>query len=336
MSKIDKIWMVRAGEQGYLFDDFIAKSIIAVGWNEIGDLTHLRKNSDELKDRLKEAYPEARAGQIDNYAGQINRFRFEINKDELVITYNPSTRTYRMGRVLSDYQYVTDKLNFYHVREVAWEQTVQRDRLSTGTRNSLGSTLTIFKLTGEVVNDLLKPDNVEPIFQQPLPEIESQAEELDALKDDIEAKAREFIKDKLLALEWDKMQDFVAGLLRAMGYRSFVSPKGMDRGRDITASTDGLGLEDPKIVVEVKHRKNQQMSSQDLRSFIGGLRPGEKGIYVSTGGFTKDAKYEADRSDKPLTIVDSDRLVTLIIDYYDKFDVETRLLVPLKKLYWPL
>ena len=33
------MWMFRAGEGGYLFDEFRKDSIVAVGWNEIGDLT---------------------------------------------------------------------------------------------------------------------------------------------------------------------------------------------------------------------------------------------------------------------------------------------------------
>ena len=235
---------------------------------------------------------------------------------------------HEIGEVVSDYQYLEGRLYFNHLREVQWLKVLQRDSLKTATKNSLGSTLTIFKLSGDAASDLLQ-DSAKP--EVPLPNNEPQLDaELDAIKDDIEAKAREFIKDKILALQWDQMQDLVAGLLRAMGYRSFVSPKGMDRGRDIVASTDGLGLEDPKVVVEVKHRKGQ-MNSENLRSFIGGLRPSERGVYVSTGGFTKDAKYEAERSDKPLTIVDSDRLVTLLMDYYDKFDVDTRLLIPLKR-----
>jgi restriction system protein len=38
------------------------------------------------------------------------------------------------------------------------------------------------------------------------------------------------------------MQELVAGVLRGMGYKTIVSAKGPDRGRDILASPDGLGL----------------------------------------------------------------------------------------------
>lgn len=77
------------------------------------------------------------------------------------------------------------------------------------------------------------------------------------------------------------------------------------------------------------------MGTKEIKSFIAGLRQGDKGLYVSTGGFSKDAKTEAERSNIPVTLIDLDMLVKLIIQYYDKFDVETKTLIPLTKIYWP-
>jgi predicted Mrr-cat superfamily restriction endonuclease len=53
------------------------------------------------------------------------------------------------------------------------------------------------------------------------------------------------------------------------------------------------------------------------------------------GGFTKEAKYEAERMDVPLTLIDLDELVDLVIQDYDNFDAETKVLIPLTKIYWP-
>lgn len=133
-----------------------------------------------------------------------------------------------------------------------------------------------------------------------------------------------------------EMQDLVAGLLHAMGYKTIVSPRGADRGRDIMASPDGLGLEDPVILVEVKHRPNTSMGSQAIRSFKGALKKTNRGIYFSTGGFTTDAKYEAERSEIPIILMDLDILVKFIIQYYDNFDNDARSLIPLTKIYWPI
>jgi restriction system protein len=84
--------------------------------------------------------------------------------------------------------------------------------------------------------------------------MEEEKEEVQQLGDEIIDRSREFLKDRIQKLTWEEMQELVAGLLRAMGYRTRVSDPGPDRGRDVIASPDGLGLEDPRIHVEVKHR----------------------------------------------------------------------------------
>jgi len=56
---------------------------------------------------------------------------------------------------------------------------------------------------------------------------------------------------------------------------------------------------------------------------------------MSTGGFTKDAHYEAERSSIPLTLMDLDELTAAITDHYEKMDPEARALLPLTRIYWP-
>lgn len=150
----------------------------------------------------------------------------------------------------------------------------------------------------------------------------------------MESLSIERIKDIVNDLGWDQMEELVAGILRAMGYKTQVSPAGPDRGKDIVASPDGFGFENPRIVVEVKHRKGQ-MGADHIRSFLGGRHKDDRGLYVSTGGFSKDAHYEADRANVPLTLWTLDNLVRTLVDHYDSTDTETKRLVPLKRLYIP-
>jgi restriction system protein len=77
------------------------------------------------------------------------------------------------------------------------------------------------------------------------------------------------------------------------------------------------------------------MSSSDIRSLTAGRHKDDKCLYVSTGGFTKDALFEADRSANPVTLIDIDELVDLVIDNYEEMDTATRTLLPLTKIYWP-
>lgn len=324
------MWMIRAGENAFLIDDFINRSIVSLGWNEVGDIQKY-KTREELKDQIEKCYPEYKKGKINITAAQLYRFTFELKKGDYVVTYNPTERIYHIGEIKSEYEY-TNISNYPHCNaiKVNWIKERNRDVLSSSARNSLGAIMSLFEITNSTYDELLA-DQI-----QSKPESEAEAnEEYDTIKDNVIGQAHEFIKDKLLALDWEEMQELVAGILRAMGYKTRVSPKGPDRGRDVIASPDGLGLEEPRIIVEVKHRTSS-MGSNEIRSFTGGLRQRDRGLYVSTGGFSKEAKYEAERSNIPITLIDSDELVRLITQYYDAFDSDTKALIPLKKIYWPL
>jgi restriction system protein len=120
-----------------------------------------------------------------------------------------------------------------------------------------------------------------------------------------------------------------------MGYKTRISPSGPDRGKDIVASPDGFGFESPRIIVEAKHRTGSVMGSQEIRSFLGGRHKDDKGLYVSTGGFSKDARYEAERASIPLTLMDMDDLVTALLEHYERMDADTQRLIPLRRMYWP-
>jgi restriction system protein len=327
----DQLWMVRAGEKAYLVEEFLKKNIVSIGWNATGDLSNV-DNLEKLKDIIRKNYSEYKNGQIISSAGQIYRFLTDFKIGHCVLTYNPSERTYSIGKIASDYKFDEESCEYYHTRDVQWIGKVHRDDLSTSTKNILGATLTIFDIPKQAREELFSVLDGEP--SKTIEEV-SEQESLEIIKEDFIAKSHEFIKDKALSLDWEEMQELVAGILRAMGYKTRISPKGSDRGKDIVASPDGLGLENPKIVVEVKHRQGS-IGSQEVRSFLGGLRASDKGLYVSTGGFSKDAKYEAERANIPITLVDSDILVELIVQYYDGFDNETKTLVPLKKIYWPI
>jgi restriction system protein len=328
----NNMWLVRAGEKGYMFEEFIKNNVVAIGWTELGDLSRIN-SLKEIKELLKSQYPEYKEGTVNINAGQIFRFRVSFKKGEQVITYNPETRTYHIGKIISDYEYSETLLeHMKHIRKVEWTGSISRDELSPGARNTLGSIMTIIEIPVEVqkeINALLKKDG------QAEGKDEDTKEEFDVIIEDVIAKANEFVKDRIQSLDWEEMQELVAGILRGMGYKTRVSPKGPDRGRDILASPDGLGLEEPRIIVEVKHRTGQ-IGSTEIRSFVGGLRSRDKGVYVSTGGFTKEAKYEAERSNVPISIIDLDGLVELLIQYYDNFDAETKSLIPLRKIYWPV
>lgn len=329
-------WMVRAAEGGRLADDFRERGVVAIGWTDLGDLNQY-PDKERIKSAVDSAYPDWPEGKKQTSASQLERFRREPRIGDRVVTYDSSRRLYHIGTIESDYLYQPDVVPpFENIRRVTWDGEVRRDDLSVGTRNRLGSTLTLFRIPDPAAAELeivLSGKGVDvPAGREDEEQQESEFDVLQRYKEE----AEEFIKDRVSRLAPEEMEELVAGLLRAMGYRTRVSPIGPDRGVDIMASPDGFGFESPRIMVEVKHRPNTAMGSQQLRAFLGGRHDGDKGLYVSTGGFTKDARYEAERAKIPLKLMDLGELVEALMEHYDNADAKTRTLLPLSKLYWPI
>jgi restriction system protein len=328
---------VRAGEAGFRFEDFKAGGYVSIGWSEMGDLGHL-KTREDFANSVAQTYPTMRKAQAAASTGQPYRFVREIKVGDAVITYDRSERIYLVGKVTSEYDYsVKISPEQPNIRRINWRGQVDRDKLSVTARNSLGTIATLFQLPSEVASEIERLVASERLSDSTVTEVLVATEINEQVSDlyrDVQGKGFEFIKDKVNQLDWEEMQELVAGLLRAMGYKTRISPSGSDRGKDIVASPDGLGFEDPRIVVEVKHR-NSTMGSQDIRSFLGGRHENDKGLYVSTGGFTKDARYEAERGRIPVTLMDLDDLVKSLLEHYEKLDTDMQRLIPLRKVYWP-
>ena len=260
-------WMVRAGPGADLIEEF-ARGFIAIGWHELGDLSTVT-SQEEIRERYNSAYPDEKSGKVGNAVAMIYKFRCKLEVDQKVVTYDSQSREYLIGSLSSDYYYDTDEIPDYpHLRRVDWQSVhVSRDLLSTSSKNTLGGIATLFSVNEEVSLDLLshldKPSTPES------PEVDDNG--LDQIREDTVARTHELIKDKLLRLAADDMEQLAAAILRAMGYKTRVMPKGPDRGVDVHASPDGLGLEEPRIKVQVKHRSGTSIGSEDIRCFLGGL-----------------------------------------------------------------
>lgn len=130
-------------------------------------------------------------------------------------------------------------------------------------------------------------------------------------------------------------QALVADLLRGMGYHvSWEAPRGKDGGIDIIAYIDPLGAQTPRFKVQVKQRADR-VDTDELRSFIAIVNDDEVGLYVSAGGFTRDAEAFARQNTRcKITLVDLARFVALWIKYYDKLPDTARRRLPLTPIHF--
>lgn len=63
-------WLIRAGEDGELVDDWLRKVIITIGW-DVGDLTNKDPGWDETKAEIIDSYSPNDPGQV---TGRVRRF----------------------------------------------------------------------------------------------------------------------------------------------------------------------------------------------------------------------------------------------------------------------
>ncbi len=157
------MWMVRAGENAFLIDDFKKQNIIAIGWN-LEDLSG--KNPYEIKELMNKRYPEANKTSIGQNSGQVIKFVCDFKIGDYVISYNPQTRRYLIGKIASDYYY-SNKLSerhntgetYCHFRDVEWVGETKRDDLTKNSLKPLKSIMTLFNINDAAKNEILTKMN---------------------------------------------------------------------------------------------------------------------------------------------------------------------------------
>lgn len=147
------MWMVRAGSNSFLIDDFKQNNLVAIGWN-LGDLTN--KSADEIYELFRKKYRNTRS------AMQVIRFVHDIKIGDYVVTYDRENRTYLLGKITSDY-YHSDKItkvddandNYWDIHDVKWLCELPKDSFKKSTQGTLGTQTTVFHINDDAKYDIL-------------------------------------------------------------------------------------------------------------------------------------------------------------------------------------
>ncbi|WP_407391481.1 AAA family ATPase [Methanobrevibacter sp.] len=147
------MWMVRAGKNAILIDEFEKLNIVAIGW-ELGDLTN--KTPDEIKKLVYEKYPNESNHTKGKYAANIIKFCHQIKEGDYVLSNNSWNHHYLFGKIVSNY-YKSSLINdeYSDVRDVEWLCKIPKDNLEKSTQNTLGALMTVFKIEGDAKEDIL-------------------------------------------------------------------------------------------------------------------------------------------------------------------------------------
>ena len=316
-----KVWGIHATDD----DLFLQQNRIAIGWREIGDLTKLPDNRDAIKAKYAEVFPNEKKGAIPVATGMLYRFCYEVQIGDYVVFPSKSDRMVNIGRITGNYEYV-DNEHYPHVHSVKWLKHIPRTSFSQGALYEIGAIMTFFSIKNYADEFLSALTGHPPVIEGggDDPPVMTPDSILDTTRDYI-------LKELSRNLKGYALEDFVANLLQAMGYRTAVSPQGGDSGIDITAYKDELP---PRILVQVKS-VDGDIKEQTIMALKGAMMPGDYGLFVTLSNYTKNAKKYLD-ANPIIRGIDGNDLVELILKYYEALDDKYQRIIPLKKVYVPV
>src|SRR5690242_16865739 len=112
------VWLVRAGKYGEQEPTALEKGVVAIGWNELPDLSPV-PNRESLADLYRRFHPDASSGHVANHVGQVWSFRSRIEPGDLAVLPLKTRAAIAIGKVAGPYQYTTDLGEAVrHVRKV--------------------------------------------------------------------------------------------------------------------------------------------------------------------------------------------------------------------------
>lgn len=128
------------------------------------------------------------------------------------------------------------------------------------------------------------------------------------------------ILDHILDCHPSFFEQLVVNLLLEMGYGSdelsgHVLGKSHDGGIDGVIYEDKLGLS--KIYIQAKRNDSSNTIGRPLlQAFVGAMQDVQKGVFITTSTFTKEARnYAEKQQQKSLKLIDGDLLAELMIKY---------------------
>lgn len=308
---------------------FLTDNKIAIGWHVFGNLSQVEATRTAFKERYIEAYPDAKKGSVPTSSGMLFRFMHEAQIGDYVIFPSKSDRKINIGVIESDYHYAPSAGEYVQQRDVKWLRHLPRTFFSQGALYEIGSAMSFFAVKNYADEFLSALDKD---FNNHVSETNEEDESVAATADDIIESTRDFILKELSKnLKGYDLEEFVADLLRAMGYRTTVSPHGGDSGIDITAYKDELP---PRIVVQVKSQ-DSDIKETTIQSLKGAMREGDYGLFVTLSNYTKNAQKYLDNT-PIIRGINGTELVDLILKYYEDLSEKYRKMIPLKMVYIPV
>ena len=268
-------WLYAPGRQASKWDEFSAVGIMAIGWDDLGDLSKY-SNRDEIRQALD---TEDTGSSLKNSVLALWQFQNEMEIGDVVYVKSGRRTILGRGEVTSEARYDHDRTEYRHVRSVTWTHQGQWELTRDAPLKTLTDITTQNDFVGELKSLVLEEDEEElsPPTAELLPY------DRDAFLNDVFLPEERY--SRLRSLLMRKKNVILAG------------PPGV--GKTFAAKRlafSVIGVQDPTRVQIVQF--HQSYSYED---FLMGYRPTESGGFTLAEGpfyrFCEEAR--ADDPDRP-------------------------------------
>src|SRR5690625_2711321 len=114
-----KYWLYSPGSQAAMWDEFYDQGIMAIGWDELGDLRQYNSKK-EIAEKLQKVFDTESSKSNDAAANW--EFYKEISKGDVIIAKKNRSDYIGYGIVTSDYFYDEERSHFKKCRNVDWNK----------------------------------------------------------------------------------------------------------------------------------------------------------------------------------------------------------------------
>ncbi|OLT28359.1 hypothetical protein BJF79_11045 [Actinomadura sp. CNU-125] len=341
-----KAWVVRAGRYGERDQWALEHGWSGGGWHELPDLTGCTTRGDVAK-VVTETLGPASDGRLNNFIGQLWALRGRIQVGDLLIMPLKTTKQIAFGRVTGGYTYRADEPepSKRHVLKVDWQRTdLPRTAVKQDLLFSLGSSLTVFapsKNNAVARLERLAAAGVDPgnaALIGPSAGTAEAGEDTDVdqpeLATDIEQAALDQITARIAEeFSGHELATLVAAVLSAEGFYCDQSPPGPDGGIDITAGRGPLGLDSPRLLVQVK--SGGQIGAPVVTQLHGVMTThgAEQGLLVTWDGLTRPARESLRNQALRVRVWQAADVVNEVLRTYDRLPEDIRARLPLRRVW---
>lgn len=317
------------------------------GFSEVPNLS-AAADRDDVVSMVANAYPTAKEGTIKNFTAQLWALRDRMNIDDLVVMPLKGAPQIAIGRINGHYTYLdNDDLERRHVRPVEWlVDDVPRIAIKQDLLHSLGAFTTICEISRndaawrveQICSTHTDPGARSTSIADQLPPTTPSVEpngDAETQSIDIERYALDQIATRVIEVfSGHRLADLVAAILDAEGFTCEVSPRGPDQGIDIVAGRGLLGLDSPRLLVQVKSESTPVGDPvvQQLEGVVS-RQNADQGLLVAWGGITKEARKMVNNRRFVVKVWNSEDVLTGIFRNYHRLPVDIQEDLPLKQVW---